>query len=40
LPVHIVHRHLPTAKFSNKAAFRQAYYQAVPELLTFELVRK
>lgn len=38
LPVHIVHRHLPTAKFSDKAAFRQAYYQAVPELLRFELV--
>lgn len=38
LPIHIVHRHLPTAKFSDKAAFRQAYYQAVPELLRFEIV--
>jgi len=40
LPVHVVHRHLPIAKFKDRAAFRQAYYQAVPEVLRFELVPK
>jgi hypothetical protein len=39
LPVGLVHRHLATNKFPDKASFQQAYYQAPLQLLQFEFVR-
>ncbi len=38
LPISIPYRHLPTAKFADEAAFRAAYFQALPQLMRFELV--
>jgi hypothetical protein len=30
---------LPTAKFAHEAAFRAAYFEALPQFMRFELVR-
>ena len=38
LPISIPYRCLPTAKFADEAAFRVAYFQALPQLMRFELV--
>ena len=38
LPISIPYRQLPTAKFADEAAFRAAYFQALPQLMRFELV--
>ncbi len=38
LPISIPYRRLPTAKFADEAAFRAAYFQALPQLMRFELV--
>jgi hypothetical protein len=38
LPISIPYRRLPTAKFTDEAAFRAAYFQALPQLMRFELV--
>ena len=38
LPISIPYRHLPTLKFADEAAFRAAYFQALPQLMRFELV--
>ncbi|MBV9238050.1 MAG: DUF3891 family protein [Xanthobacteraceae bacterium] len=38
LPISIPYRHLPTAKFADETAFRAAYFQALPQLMRFELV--
>ena len=37
LPISISYRRLP-AKFADQAAFRAAYFQALPQLMQFELV--
>jgi hypothetical protein len=39
LPISIPYRRLPTAKFGDEAAFRAAYFQALPQFMRFELVR-
>jgi hypothetical protein len=38
LPISIPYRRLPTARFPDEAAFRAAYFQAVPQVMRFELV--
>jgi hypothetical protein len=38
LPISIPHRRLPSAKFADEAAFRAAYFQALPQIMQFELV--
>jgi len=38
LPISIPYRQLPTLKFADEAAFRAAYFQALPQLMRFELV--
>jgi Protein of unknown function (DUF3891) len=38
LPISIPYRRLSTAKFADEAAFRAAYFQALPQLMRFELV--
>jgi len=38
LPIRIPCRRLPTTKFADEAAFRAAYFQALPRLMRFELV--
>jgi hypothetical protein len=38
LPISIPYRRLPTATFADEAAFRAAYFQALPQLMRFELV--
>ena len=38
LPISIPYRRLPTAKFADEAAFRAAYFQALPQVMRFELV--
>jgi hypothetical protein len=38
LPISIPCRRLPTGKFADEAAFRAAYFQALPQLMRFELV--
>jgi hypothetical protein len=39
LEVAVLHRRLPTTTFPDNAAFRAAYYQALPKMMRFELVR-
>lgn len=39
LEVSVLHRRLPTTTFPDNAAFRAAYYQALPQMMRFELVR-
>jgi hypothetical protein len=39
LPVDVIHRRLPRARFANEAEFRAAYYQAPFQILRFELMR-
>jgi len=38
LPVDVPYRRLATAKFPDEAAFRAAYFQALPQVLHYELV--
>jgi len=38
LPISIPCRRLPTTQFADEAAFRAAYFQALPQLMRFELV--
>jgi hypothetical protein len=38
LTLHIPYRVLPSDTFADVESFRKAYYQAVPELLTYEVV--
>jgi hypothetical protein len=38
LPISIPYRRLPAAKFPDEAAFRAAYFQALPQIMQFELV--
>jgi hypothetical protein len=38
LPISVPYRRLPTAKFPDEAAFRAAYFQALPQIMQFELV--
>jgi hypothetical protein len=38
LPISIPYRRLPAAKFADEAAFRAAYFQALPQVMRFELV--
>jgi hypothetical protein len=39
LAIDVPHRRLLTTKFPDEAAFRAAYYQALPQTMRFELVR-
>jgi hypothetical protein len=39
LVVDIPHRRLPSTTFADEAAFRAAYYQALPQVMRFELVK-
>jgi hypothetical protein len=39
LVIDVPHRRLPTSKFPDEAAFRVAYYQALPQIMQFELVK-
>jgi hypothetical protein len=38
LPIRFVYRHLPSVTYPNQPTFRTAYYQAAPQLMSFEFV--